>query len=94
MHALLVGRDTLLVLRTHFIPLLCVFYTLFTKPILLPFQTKTAKAFLTSFWALRAYLLLSTGESCKKRLKHTDLITLIFNKARISLILFNCTAFS
>jgi len=35
MHALLVGRDTLLVFSTHFIPLLCVFYTLFTQPILL-----------------------------------------------------------
>jgi hypothetical protein len=29
MHALLIWFDTILVFRTHFIPLLCVFYTLF-----------------------------------------------------------------
>jgi hypothetical protein len=31
MHVMLVRRDTLLVFSTHFIPLLCVFYALFTQ---------------------------------------------------------------
>jgi hypothetical protein len=47
MHGMLVGRDTLLVFRTHFIPLLCVFYTLFTQPILLHFQQISKNFFLS-----------------------------------------------
>jgi hypothetical protein len=45
MHAMLVRRDTLLVFRTHFIPLLCVFYTLFTQTNFIAFQTNSEGIF-------------------------------------------------